>query len=295
MSKERDARGLSRLGQVMKALGLRPTEVVVAARRIAPTVDAPPISRQHLRRLCTGTRANVGTSYSTVRLLVATFRSLTGLPLLPSHLFPLEPAGGAFTIEAMFGTDAFRVFSAPEAAQVWRTPLTDADAESSAEQVVERLYREHADLLRVTARRRYDVPEKDIDALVHDVFLSYLRRRPVLDDERAFLLGAIKYASLHYWRKHGREAALLPEHESTPDRSTELTVDRWVTRLAVAAMLARLGAKCRETLRGYYLGKRKPDEIARALHTTEGYVFQLLSTCRRRAREIYQQMTRPRS
>src|ERR1051325_7961077 len=60
-----------------------------------------------------------------------------------------------------------------------------------------------APLLRTIATRKFRVPRDDADALVHDVFISFLRRRDI-DDVRAWFIGAISHACRDYWRKQGR-------------------------------------------------------------------------------------------
>ena len=154
------------------------------------------------------------------------------------------------------------------------------------------LYREHAPLLCAAARHRYRIPPEDVEALVHDVFASILERRPHVDDMRAFLLGAVQNAARYYWRKRRFEAPLLDEHEETADDTTTADLDRWSTHLSLGAMLAQLGPKCRETLRRYYLDEQRPREIAKHLQTSPAYVMQLLTNCRKQAREIYCKLTR---
>jgi RNA polymerase sigma factor (sigma-70 family) len=173
--------------------------------------------------------------------------------------------------------------------------VSSQDQGSSAVQMLEVLYREHAPLLCATARYRHRVPPEDVQALVHDVFASILERCPQVDDMRAFLLGAIQNASRYYWRKRRYEAPLLDEHEETADQSTAARLDRWTTNLSLGATLAQLEPKCRETLRRYYLDEQKPGDIAEHLATSAGYVMQLLSSCRKRAREIYSRITRPQA
>lgn len=166
------------------------------------------------------------------------------------------------------------------------------DERPSAAETLEALYREHAAILRANARRRFHIiAEDDIEGLLNDVFMSFLERQPRVDDVRAFLIGAMNNACKHYLRKRKNEAPLLPEHEDRPDSSTEEELERWTLFLSVGATLARLGPKCRETLRRYYLRDEKPESIATTLDTTTGYVFQLLSTCRKRAREVYRDLT----
>jgi RNA polymerase sigma factor (sigma-70 family) len=157
----------------------------------------------------------------------------------------------------------------------------------SAVQVLAMLYERDAPLMRTTARLRFKIPPDDADALVHDVFASFLERQPRADDVRAYLLGAIGNACKHYWRKRQYEAPLLSEYEDRTDTSAVERMELWALNLSLGAVLARLGSKCRETLERYYLGDERPESIARDLVTTVAYVFQLLHTCRKRAREIY--------
>lgn len=166
------------------------------------------------------------------------------------------------------------------------------DQERSAAQLLEVLYSEHAPLLCATARHRYRIPPEDVESLVHDIFASMLERRPQVDDMRAFLLGAMQNAARYYWRKRRHEAPLLDEHESTEDDRTSVRLEQWTTHLSLGATLAQLGPKCRETLRRYYLDEENPHDIAEHLDTSAAYVMQLLSNCRKRAREIYCRLTR---
>jgi RNA polymerase sigma factor (sigma-70 family) len=166
--------------------------------------------------------------------------------------------------------------------------------QSPAERL-EAMYLAHAPLLRTTAKYRYRIPCDDVEALVHDVFASFLERQPKVLDIRAYLLVAINHACKYYWRKRRYEAPLLPEHDQTRDDRTTSRVDRWAVHLCLGATLARLGPKCREALRRYYIYEEKPDVIAQSMQTTPGYVFQLLHSCRKRAREIYRNLTEPAS
>jgi RNA polymerase sigma factor (sigma-70 family) len=255
------------------------------------------ITRQHFGRLRLG---KARATEEKIRLIVATLRTMTGLAVRATDLFDLEPALAGVSMSALMGhADPFRggtrrvsIFSRPRRFSSWRF-LVDDDR-PSAVQTLDVLYREHAPLLRANARRRFSIPEEDIGALVHDVFVSFLERQPQVDDVRAFLLGAINNACKHYWRKRQHETPLLPEHEDTADSSTQDELERWALVLSLGATLARLGTKCRETLRRYYLREEKAEAIATHLDTTIAYIFQLLSTCRKRAREIFRDLTEPR-
>lgn len=163
-------------------------------------------------------------------------------------------------------------------------PLSPTDA-------LELLYERHAAYLRATAKHRYQIPPEDIDELVQDIFASFLLRQPRVDDERAYLLGALRNAVSYYRRRHVHETALLPEHEDTEDPVSRQREEQWALRISLGATLAQMGEKCRETLRRYYLHEESTEQIARELKTTPGNVFQLLHACRKRAREIFIKLT----
>ncbi|HYI08827.1 MAG TPA: sigma-70 family RNA polymerase sigma factor [Thermoanaerobaculia bacterium] len=283
--------GETRLARVLRTLSLQPRHVVkesTAVARILGLGDG--ISRTHLTRLRTGTASATA---DMILLLVATIRKMTGVAVRATDVFDLEPAAaGAHGAGIRDSGGDGSVFSALRGIAS-RSLVVDQDRPSAA-QTLEVLYREHASLLRVNARRRFRIPEDDIDALIHDVFASFLERQPRVNDMRAFLIGATNNACMHYWRKRRHETPLLPVHEERADHTTEEELERWALYLAVVQTLARLGPSCRETLRRYYLSEEKPQTIADRLETTKGYVFQLLSLCRKQARKIFQDLTEPK-
>ncbi|MGZ8778633.1 MAG: RNA polymerase sigma factor [Thermoanaerobaculia bacterium] len=276
---------------------LGPTRVEARARRLAPLMRLNPISRVHLHRLWYGKSE---ATPNRMRLIVAAARSLTGLWVTAADLFDLEPDLAILRPNVLLGhvdpargeTRRLSLFSVPRPLRQWRAVMPHQEQEASAAEMLDVLYREHAPLLCATARHRYGIPHEDVRALVHDIFASLLERRPQVDDMRAFLLGAMQNAARHYWRKRRHESPLLDEHQDTADESTSADLERWSTRVSLAAALAQLGPRCRETLRRYYLDEEKPRDIAEHLDTSAAYVMQLLSSCRKRAREIYCRITR---
>jgi RNA polymerase sigma factor (sigma-70 family) len=170
----------------------------------------------------------------------------------------------------------------------------DADSPSAVD-TIEALYREHAALLRATARVRYRIPHDDAEALVNDVFASLLERRPRIHDARAFLLGAIRNSCKHYWRKRRFEEPLLPEYEDTADAAAADRMERWLRQLEVGAILARIGPKCRDLIRRHYLDGELGPVLAAHLGRTAGYVKQLLHGCLKRARAAYRNLNGARS
>ena len=148
-------------------------------------------------------------------------------------------------------------------------------------------YRRHFDLLRDIAEKKFHVPPGDATALVNDIFLSMLARRPLVRDQRKWLIGAVCHASRGYWRAALRYKPLPPDIEDYVDPLAPDSENSIVDRVTMAAALNHIPPKCRETLRLYYTEGYSAAEIAERLDTTTGYVMQLLHSCRKRCREIY--------
>lgn len=264
----------TRLQQVIELHGLKPLQIVREAQRLAAALERPAISRQHFLRCRNGRAA---ATEDKIYIIVAAMRSLTGLLFRPSDLFELEPPVGGSN-ERTERTDSVR-----------RSIVIQ---ESVAADRFESLYTEYGLLLRTIAMRRYHVPPDDAEALVHDIFASYLERSAYVRDVKGWLLGAIGNASSNYVRKRKPESQLLPEHEEAIDGQTEARIEGWMRHVTVTAMLSRLGDKCRETLRRYYLREESKEAIAEHLDTSPAYVLQLLVTCRKRAQEILRSLSR---
>jgi RNA polymerase sigma factor (sigma-70 family) len=260
----------TRLQQVIETLGLKPLQIVREAQRLAAALERPSISRQHFLRCRTGRTA---ATEDKIYIIVAAMRSVTGLLFRPSDLFELEPpVRGA----------------QPLADRVRRATVSQ---ESGATDRFESLYTEYGLLLRTIAMRRYHIPPDDAEALVHDIFAAYLERSAYVRDAKGWLIGAIGNASSNYIRKRRPEAQLLPEHEEAIDCDAEARIEGWMRHVTVTAMLSRLGDKCRETLRRYYLREESKEAIAEHLDTSPAYVLQLLVTCRKRAQEILRSLS----
>jgi RNA polymerase sigma factor (sigma-70 family) len=270
----------TRLQHVLQALGLKPMHVLREAQRLAAELGRPALSRQHFGRIRSG---QAGTSEDKIYIIVAAMRSVTGLLFRPSDLFDVEPLPQADL--ACSRSVSVPVSSERRTPRAWRLPVPQNS--DSTEAAFESLYTEYGYLLRTIAIRRYHIPPDDAEALVHDIFADYFQRHTYVRDVKGWLLGAIGNASSNYLRKRKPEAALLPEHEEAIDTAAEDALDASMRRLTIAAVLAKLGDKCRETLRRYYLQEQPKEHIAAELDTSPGYVLQLLVTCRRRAQEVF--------
>ena len=297
MGRKRATRS-TRLQQVIHALDLKPASIVREAQRLAATLRKPSVSRQHFGRIRMGRAV---ASEDKIFIIVAAMRSVTGLLFRSADLFELEPQTGERVALCAWPSLPSIAAVIMDSSNAW-VPVSSADRGSrvrrhfvvhepgSTEEAFESLYTEYGLLLRTIAMRRYRVPPDDAEALVHDIFAAYLERRAQVRDAKGWLTGAIKNACLNYWRKRKPEAPLLPEHENAPDEAAEARFEQWLRRSTIASILAKLGERCRETLRGYYLREESKERIAEQLETSPGNVLQLLVTCRRRAQELVRRL-----
>ena len=247
----------------MRAFGLRPQDVLRTTRRIAAELKRPNVSRQQLYRFRFDDAVNA--TEEKIFILVAAFRELTGRLIRANDLFDVEPA-------------CITGFNPP--CSMHKEPAPQAD------DAFEALYTQYGVLLRGIAMRRYNIPPDDAEALVHDAFIAYLERQTSIREAKGWLVGTVRFKCTHYWRDRKREAPLLPEHEETVDPSAEIDVRASVERLTIARAMARLGARCRETIRRFYWQEQSMDDIAASFATSQNNVKQILFTCRRRMREF---------
>jgi RNA polymerase sigma factor (sigma-70 family) len=165
--------------------------------------------------------------------------------------------------------------------------------------VIERVYLEHSPLLRRVAVRKFGIPPLDADTLVHDVFAAYIANPgAVRSDLRAYLIAAICNASRNYWRsKEMQERVFVATGEPAEDSGLpdESFFEGLSLHLVMSATLARLGQRCRDVLRRFYFEGESAGSIAEVLETTPGNVHYILHACRKKARSIYDELTRVRS
>jgi RNA polymerase sigma factor (sigma-70 family) len=281
----------TRLQQFIDRLGLKTKDITDEAYRISLAEGVESISRQHLLRLRKG-RASA--TEERIYIIVAAVQSLTGMLIRATDLFVLQPTTpehGSLPWEGVHGLSAHGLpVSSPHRSSGSRNRIMSDDSHPTDAQAFEALYTEYGVLLRSIAMRRYNVPPDDAEALVHDIFTAYLQRRTYVRDLKPWLMGAIGNASKDYLRRRRREEPLLPEHEEIADRGAEEHAERWIVNMTAATVIARLGEKCRETLRSYYFREESKESIAHRLATSPAYILQLLVSCRRRVRALYDSM-----
>ena len=154
----------------------------------------------------------------------------------------------------------------------------------------EAIYEQYFPLLAQIAIFKFQVPDADAEALVHDVLISYLRKSDEILDLRPWLIGAICYASRHYWRLNGRtmgaEAGVAFDRV---DPASLRILDSLPDQLAAREALECLAPRCREILQMRYFEGCTVAEVASRLGVKTKYAQKLISKCLRRAERLYGQ------
>jgi RNA polymerase sigma factor (sigma-70 family) len=251
------------LRRLIDVHGIRVGEIVRAADAIAGRLGVDSISRRHLGRLLRGSGA---ATEDKIFIVTAAVRELTGEALKASELFNLEPAS------------------------VERAPVPPIPETTSPAETFEKLYVEYGVLLRAIAMRGYRIPPDDAEALVHDAFMAYLQRQTIIHNAKAWLSATVRNRCMNYWRDRRHETPLLPKDEETADGTAQSKVESCIRHLSAAAVLARLGEKCRETLRGHFISEESKESLADRLVASPAYIERLISRCRQRAVELYREL-----
>ncbi|HXH39595.1 MAG TPA: sigma-70 family RNA polymerase sigma factor, partial [Thermoanaerobaculia bacterium] len=137
--------------------------------------------------------------------------------------------------------------------------------------------------------RKFQVPAVDAEALAHEVFLSYLKRKDDIRELHKWLLGAICNASRYYWRQHGRHIEQLDAELAAiqPDPASANILETLPARIAAGEALAGLSPRYQHILRLRYYEGYSINEIAEHLGVTAKYTQKLVTKCLRRAEEIF--------
>jgi RNA polymerase sigma factor (sigma-70 family) len=149
------------------------------------------------------------------------------------------------------------------------------------------IYSRNRETLKAIAVRKFDVPESDAEALVAEVFLSYLKRPAEITEVRKWLLGAICNASRYYWR-HQRNTEQLDSKTARglPDPASLNILESLPARIAAGEALAGLSPRYQHILRLRYFEGYSINEIAEHLGVTAKYAQSLVTKCLRRSEKL---------
>lgn len=163
------------------------------------------------------------------------------------------------------------------------------------EEQFEAIYEEYFDLLVQIAVYKFQVPDTEAETLVHDVLFGYLRKSGEVLDLRPWLIGAICYASRHYWRLNGRTVPADAAIElDRVDPASLRILDSLPDQLAARQALECLSPRCQEVLRMRYFEGCTVPEIATRLGVKTKSAQKLITKCLRRAERLYGQKGRVR-
>jgi RNA polymerase sigma factor (sigma-70 family) len=172
------------------------------------------------------------------------------------------------------------------------TSLTSAHVD---EQNFEAVYGQYFEFLAQIAVFKFQVPDSEAETLVHDVLISYLRKSHDIVELRSWLIGAICYASRHYWRLNGRTIGADPEIElDRVDPASLRILDSLPDQIAAREALECLAPRCREVLHMRYFEGCTIAEVATRLGVKTKYAQKLITKCLKRAERLYSQKGRGR-
>ncbi|MCM2314879.1 MAG: sigma-70 family RNA polymerase sigma factor [Thermoanaerobaculia bacterium] len=148
--------------------------------------------------------------------------------------------------------------------------MTEAAARQADPDPVAAVYDAYRGFLVALVCQKFRVPDDDALGLVHEVFLSFLRCRRDIENQRAWLIAAACNAARGYWRQHRDDDDPATALESI-GRSGDAEV-----LVRVAEVLRRLPERSRRVLELHYLEGHSTREIATILNTTQGFAEKLV-------------------
>jgi len=106
------------------------------------------------------------------------------------------------------------------------------------------------------ARKKFGVPEDDVNSLVQEVFLSFARSAETIREPRKWLVAAICNPSRSYWRRKFRDEVRSSEVPLESLEGSSCPEEAIALEMSIATMLSYLQEQCRDTLRMHYFEGR---------------------------------------
>lgn len=174
-----------------------------------------------------------------------------------------------------------------------KQPLSPAEQPGvgGAVAAFEEAYLQYGPRLRKIATGKFGIAAVDADALVHDVFATYFMHAASVHKLEPYLIGAICNASRNHLRRAGTSPILFCDETPCMATPTDALANEIERKVLLSRMLARVGGRCRELLRRYYVNGETTQSIAYVMSSTPGTILVFLHRCRARARQAYQSMT----
>jgi DNA-directed RNA polymerase specialized sigma24 family protein len=156
--------------------------------------------------------------------------------------------------------------------------------------VFEEAYLQFAPRLRKVAIKKFGIQPEDAEGLVQDVFATFLMHAAGVEQVERYLIGAICNASRKHLQRADSAVLVCAEHPcmATPGDVLLRQIER---KQLLARVFARIGSRCRDLLRRYYVRGEATSAIAVDLESTPGSVLVNLHKCRKRAISAYRSIT----
>ncbi len=151
----------------------------------------------------------------------------------------------------------------------------------------EEAYLRYAPRLQRVAISRYGIASTDAEVLVQEVFTTYFQHAADVESLEPYLIGAICNASKNYLRRTIASRAIFCGEEPCPATPGDALLNEVERKQLLAQILARVGGRCRELLRRFYVEGEGTEALADAFGLTRGSVKVTLFKCRQRALEAY--------
>lgn len=143
------------------------------------------------------------------------------------------------------------------------------------------VYDEQFEFLRRIAAGKFGIPAPDDEGIVHDVFVTYLRQRGKVINERRWLVAAVCNACRAYWRSSAKHGALRETRELATSTDSAMS-----SRIDARRLLRRLPERCRELLRLKFYDGCTANDLAAHYRTSVPYAKLMLHRCMAAARAV---------
>ncbi|MGZ5441673.1 MAG: RNA polymerase sigma factor [Thermoanaerobaculia bacterium] len=171
------------------------------------------------------------------------------------------------------------------------TPAPANTAGSGARVMFEEVYVQFAPRLRKVAIAKFGVAPDDAEVLVQDVFATFFMHAEQVEQVERYLIGGICNASRKHLQRAGRADALFCGEEPCEATAGDVLLRQIERKQLLAKVFARIGSRCRELLRRYYVRGETAATIADTLESTPGSVAVSMHKCRKRAVDAYRSIT----
>jgi RNA polymerase sigma factor (sigma-70 family) len=155
----------------------------------------------------------------------------------------------------------------------------------------EEAYLRFAPRLRKVAVAKFGIAPDDAEGLVQDVFATYFMHAASVEQVEKYLIGGICNAARKHLQRAGAANALFCDDDPCQATAGDVLLRQIERRQLLAKVFARIGSRCREMLRRFYVRGQSAAAIGECMELTPGTVAVNLHKCRKRAVDAYREIT----